>query len=69
MDDKYYYKLRSIQSDLEYLKKMSDESECGLIQSEDKRKICRLLLADILNNTKSIQDKMGKEFISEFQNG
>lgn len=68
MDDKYYYKLRSISADLEYLKKMSDENEYGLIETEDKRKICRLLLANIQVYTKAIQNKMGTTFIPEFPN-
>ena len=67
MDDKYFYKLKSVQAELEYLSKISQESPSGLIQTDAKRKICRTLLASILINTTKIQAKMGTDFIPEFE--
>ena len=66
MDDKVYYKLRQVQLELEYLSKLSEESDNGLIESEDKKRVCRIMLADILRYTSKIQTKMGTEFIPEF---
>jgi len=68
MDEKYLYRIKSIQADLEYLKNMSEDLENGLIASEAQRKVCRILLASILVNTTKIQAKMGTDFIPEFEN-
>jgi hypothetical protein len=69
MDDKYYYKIRQVQAEMQYLGAMLDESEDGLIKDENKRKMCYILLADILRNTAKIQTQMGTEFIPEFKDG
>jgi hypothetical protein len=67
LDDKYFYKLQSVKLELDYLRRLSDDSEHGLIHSDAKRKECRILLANIFNNTKAIQAKMGTDFIPEFK--
>lgn len=69
LDDKYYYKFKTIQSELQWLASTVKDAPNGfssLIASETKRKNVRKMLAQVQADVKSIQDKMGSEFTPEF---
>lgn len=68
LDDKYYYKIKSIQAEAAYIAKHVKEHQdgmVGLIKNEGKRANVRKILASIQADLKAIQDTMGSTFIQE----
>lgn len=69
MDDKYYYKFRSIAYEIDYIVKSVKETPGGLtdlIQNENKRANVKKILAQVQTDIKSIQDTFSPEFNPEF---
>jgi hypothetical protein len=70
IDDKYYYRFKSVALELDYLAKEVKEAPNGvptLVQSETKRDEIRVLLAKSRAAIEAIQSKMGEKFTPEFR--
>jgi len=69
MDDKFYYKVRSIHAEVEYLTHTVNTTKGGLpavIQNDKKRAAVLELLAKVQRDIKSIQDQTDPIFRPEF---
>ena len=69
MDDKYYYKIRTVHSELYYFAKEVKEVKGGLsslVRDEKKRAAILKLLGEMQASIKSVQDRTSPEFIPEF---
>lgn len=67
MEDKIYYKLKSIEAEMNYILSLSRTDD--FLETEEKKKDCKILLASIAVSTKKIQDNIGPLFVPEFFNG
>ena len=68
MEDKYYYKLRTIENDLKWVHEdLKNEGFDRLVPSANKRKVIREMMVNISRYAQSIQQKIGTEFRPEFE--
>lgn len=71
MDDKYYYRIKSLALELQYLaQEVKDHPKGlqGLVASEKKREEIRGLLAVSHASVEAIQSTLGTIFVPEFRN-
>ena len=69
MDDKFYYKVRSLHAEASYLAHSVDITRgglAGLIANDKKREEVLRLLGEVQRDIKSIQDKTTPVFRPEF---
>lgn len=66
MEDNYYYRMKSIAADIDWLRKtIVDEGFENLLNSETKRKSFRNLVIETSRNIEIIRSKVGEEFHPE----
>ena len=70
-DDKYYYRIRAIQSDIEWMARTEvearKEGRSELAGSPGRADALRKLLASVSRDVAAIQESLGKGFTPEFQ--